>query len=82
MYLTPLTNDSRIARLQTMMLKIIRYFVTPSKSNKSQWIVTSVALDDAGNEFNTGRVHGVGSKKWMKELKSQLQHELASKVKP
>lgn len=55
------------------MIKIIRYFVTPSKSNKSKWIVTSVALDDDGKEFNTGRVHGVGSKKWMQELKNQLQ---------
>jgi galactitol-specific phosphotransferase system IIB component len=58
-------------------IKIIRYCVTASKSNKSKWIVTSVALGNDGKEFNTGRVHGVGSKKSMNELKNQLQHELS-----
>ena len=60
-------------------LKIIRYYVTASRSNQRKWIVSSVAVDDAGHEFNTGRVHGHGSKKWMRELRDQLQMELGAK---
>jgi hypothetical protein len=59
---------------------IIRYIVTGSRTNVSKWVVTSVALDNKGHEFNTNRVHGVGTKKWMKELASQLNHELGAKI--
>ena len=62
-----------------MKTKIIRYFVQPSRSNKTKWIITSVALNDHGEEYSTALIHGVGTKRWMKELAKQLTAELAFK---